>query len=49
LIKQGQNVTTYFAETDYLGSIIGLMNPGGTYAEQFSFDACSIGYMNNGC
>lgn len=39
LIKQGQNVTTYFAETDYLGSIIGLMNPGGSYAEQFSFDA----------
>jgi len=39
LIKQGQNVTTYFAETDYLGSIIGLMNAGGTYAEQFSYDA----------
>ena len=31
LTKQGQNVTTYFAETDYLGSIIGLMNPGGSY------------------
>lgn len=39
LIKQGQNVATYFAETDYLGSIIGLMNPGGSYAEQFSYDA----------
>jgi len=39
LIKQGQNVTTYFAETDYLGSINGLMNAGGTYAEQFSYDA----------
>jgi len=38
LIKQGGTTTTYFTENDHLGSIIGLKNPDGSYAEQFSFD-----------
>ncbi len=38
MIKQGGNTSTYFTETDHLGSIIGLINADGSYAEQFSFD-----------
>jgi RHS repeat-associated protein len=38
LIKQGGNTTTYFTETDHLGSIVGLINADGSYAEQFSYD-----------
>jgi RHS repeat-associated protein len=38
LIKQGGTTNTYFTETDHLGSIIGLINADGSYAEQFSFD-----------
>jgi hypothetical protein len=40
LIKQGGNTNTYFTEADHLGSIIGLINADGSYAEQFSFDPC---------
>jgi RHS repeat-associated protein len=38
LIKEGETTTTYYTETDHLGSIIGLMNSSGTYQEQFSYD-----------
>lgn len=38
LIKQGGTTTTYFTETDHLGSITGLMDANGTYVEQFSYD-----------
>ena len=31
--------TTYYVETDHQGSIIGLLNPGGSYAEKYSYDA----------
>ena len=40
LIKQGGTTTTYFTETDHLGSILGLLNANGTWAERFSFDPC---------
>ena len=39
IIKQGTTETLYYAETDRLGSIIGLINPDGTYAEHYSYDA----------
>lgn len=39
LIKHGADTTLYYTETDHLGSIIGLLNSNGTYAEQYSFDA----------
>ncbi len=40
LVKQGTTTTTYYTETDHLGSIVGLLNAGGSYAEKFSFDPC---------
>jgi hypothetical protein len=40
LIKAGETTTTYYTETDHPGSITGLINPDGTYAEQLSYDAC---------
>lgn len=40
LIKQGGTTTTYYAETDHLGSIIALLNPDESYSEQYSYDAC---------
>ena len=39
IIKQGTTQTTYYAETDNQGSIIGLLNNNGTYAEKYSYDA----------
>jgi RHS repeat-associated protein len=39
IIKKGENQTLYFVETDYQGSILGLLNPNGTYAEKYSYDA----------
>ena len=39
LIKQGTTTSVYYTETDHLGSIVGLLNADGSYAEQFSFDA----------
>jgi RHS repeat-associated protein len=39
LIKQGDTTSTYYTETDHLGSIIGLLNSDGTYEEQYSYDA----------
>jgi RHS repeat-associated protein len=38
LEKQEETTTTYFIETDHLGSIIGLINTDKSYAEHFSFD-----------
>jgi hypothetical protein len=38
LIKQGSTTSVYYTETDYLGSILGLLNANGTYAERFSYD-----------
>jgi RHS repeat-associated protein len=38
LIKEGETTTTWYTETDHLGSIIGLMNTSGAYVEQFSYD-----------
>jgi hypothetical protein len=38
LIKQGGTTTTYFTETDHLGSVLGLLNANGSAAERFSFD-----------
>jgi hypothetical protein len=40
MIKQPGTETFYYNETDHLGSIIGLINSDGTYAEQYSYDAC---------
>lgn len=39
IIKQGDTETLYYTETDHLGSIIGLVNTDGTYAEHYSYDA----------
>ena len=39
IVKESGAATTYYAETDHLGSLIGLMNSNGTHAERFSFDA----------
>ena len=39
IVKESGAATTYYAETDHLGSLIGLMNSNGTHAEKFSFDA----------
>jgi RHS repeat-associated protein len=38
LEKQDETTTTYFIETDHLGSIIGLINTDKSYAEHFAFD-----------
>jgi uncharacterized protein (TIGR02594 family) len=39
IIKKGSTETLYYTETDHLGSIIGLFNPGNAYAEKYSYDA----------
>lgn len=39
IIKQGETQTLYFVETDPQGSILGLLNPNGTYVEKYSYDA----------
>ena len=39
IVKQDTTNRIYYAETDHLGSLIGLMNGDGTFAERFSYDA----------
>ena len=39
IIKDQTSKNTYYAETDHLGSIIGLLNSNQTYAERLSYDA----------
>ncbi len=39
IVKNGETENLYYTETDNLGSIIGLINPDGTYAEHYSYDA----------
>ncbi|MBK7132277.1 MAG: VCBS repeat-containing protein [Bacteroidales bacterium] len=39
ITKQSSTETLYYTETDHLGSIIGLVTPEGSYAEQFSYEA----------
>jgi RHS repeat-associated protein len=39
IVKESGSATIYYAETDHLGSLIGLMHSNGTHAERFSFDA----------
>jgi len=38
IVKNGEAENLYYTETDHLGSIIGLINPDGTYAEHYSYD-----------
>ncbi|HNT92970.1 MAG TPA: hypothetical protein PKJ71_04640, partial [Bacteroidales bacterium] len=39
IVKESGAATTYYAETDHLGSLIGLMHSDGSHAERFSYDA----------
>jgi RHS repeat-associated protein len=39
IVKNGPVETTYLAETDHLGSLIGLTDTAGAYAEKYSYDA----------
>ncbi len=39
IVKHDTTSRIYYAETDHLGSLIGLMNGDGTFAERFSYDA----------
>jgi len=37
-VKENNSYTTYYVETDHLGSIIGLLRENGSYKERYSYD-----------